>query len=214
MGKIKQGILGGFSGTVGAVVGGSWKGIDYIRSSASSVSNPRTPGQVAQREKFAIIMAFLLPLTAWLVIGFKSLAVKMTAFNAAMSYNVQNAIMGFPGMYSVNFNTALVSKGHLEPASNDNGSFGAGHTITLTWDDNTGNGNALATDKAIVVAYNENTKSALIFNTADTRATETTTITVDVSWIGNTTYAYLLFIKSDDSMISNSSLAKSGAPIA
>ena len=26
MGKIRQGILGGFNGTVGTVVGGSWKG--------------------------------------------------------------------------------------------------------------------------------------------------------------------------------------------
>src|SRR5690606_508733 len=45
MGIIKQGILGGFSGKVGNVVGASWKGIDYIRSLPSSVSNPRTPGK-------------------------------------------------------------------------------------------------------------------------------------------------------------------------
>lgn len=38
MGTIKQGILGGFSGKVGNVVGASWKGIDYIRSLPSSVS--------------------------------------------------------------------------------------------------------------------------------------------------------------------------------
>jgi hypothetical protein len=31
MGIIKQGILGGFSGKVGNVVGGTWKGIDYMR---------------------------------------------------------------------------------------------------------------------------------------------------------------------------------------
>ena len=29
MGTISKGILGGFSGTVGTVIGGSWKGIDY-----------------------------------------------------------------------------------------------------------------------------------------------------------------------------------------
>lgn len=31
MGKINQGILGGFSGKVGTVVGGSWKGTAYMR---------------------------------------------------------------------------------------------------------------------------------------------------------------------------------------
>ena len=32
MGRIEKGILGGFSGTVGTVVGGTWKGIAYMRS--------------------------------------------------------------------------------------------------------------------------------------------------------------------------------------
>jgi hypothetical protein len=30
MAKIKKGILGGFFGSVGPVIGGSWKGISYI----------------------------------------------------------------------------------------------------------------------------------------------------------------------------------------
>jgi hypothetical protein len=48
MGTIKQGILGGFSGKVGTVIGGSWKGISYMRSIPQSVKNPRTDGQVNQ----------------------------------------------------------------------------------------------------------------------------------------------------------------------
>ncbi len=48
MGKIKQGILGGFSGKVGTVIGGNWKGISYMRSIPQSIKNPRTDGQVSQ----------------------------------------------------------------------------------------------------------------------------------------------------------------------
>ena len=54
MGTIKKGVLGGFSGKVGTVVGASWKGIDYIRSLPASVKNPRTEGQVTQRTKFCL----------------------------------------------------------------------------------------------------------------------------------------------------------------
>ena len=36
MGTIKQGILGGFSGKVGSVIGGIWKGISYMRGLALS----------------------------------------------------------------------------------------------------------------------------------------------------------------------------------
>lgn len=32
MGTFSKGILGGFSGTVGTVIGGNWKGIQYMRS--------------------------------------------------------------------------------------------------------------------------------------------------------------------------------------
>jgi hypothetical protein len=59
MGRIKKGILGGFSGKVGSVVGASWKSIDYIRSLPASVRNPRTPAQVNQRSKFATVIKFL-----------------------------------------------------------------------------------------------------------------------------------------------------------
>jgi hypothetical protein len=53
MGTIKQGILGGFSGKVGTVIGASWKGINYMRSIPQHVKNPRTAGQVSQRSKKA-----------------------------------------------------------------------------------------------------------------------------------------------------------------
>lgn len=94
MGTIKQGILGGFSGKVGSVIGGSWKGISYMRSQAQSVKNPQTTGQVNQRTKFAIALAFLKPITEAIRVGFKLYAQKQTAFNAAMSYTLANAISG------------------------------------------------------------------------------------------------------------------------
>lgn len=47
MGTIKKGILGGFSGKVGTVVGSSWKGIAYMRSLPQNMKNPRTEGQVS-----------------------------------------------------------------------------------------------------------------------------------------------------------------------
>ena len=76
MGKISQGVLGGFSGKVGNVVGGSWKGIDYMRIKPASVTNPRTAAQVDQRSKFSIVLNFLQPMTEFLRVGFKLYAKK------------------------------------------------------------------------------------------------------------------------------------------
>ena len=59
MGIINQGILGGFSGKVGPIVGFHWKSKYYIRARAAKVSNPRTPRQQEQRGKFATASSFL-----------------------------------------------------------------------------------------------------------------------------------------------------------
>ena len=52
MGKIKQGILGGFRGKVGTVIGASWNGISYMRGIAQSVRNANTAAQQTQRGFF------------------------------------------------------------------------------------------------------------------------------------------------------------------
>ena len=52
MGKIKQGILGGFKGKVGTVIGASWNGIAYMRGLPQSIKNPKTTAQQAQRAFF------------------------------------------------------------------------------------------------------------------------------------------------------------------
>jgi hypothetical protein len=103
MGKISQGILGGVSGKVGNVVGGSWKGIDYLRILPASVANPRTPAQMDQRSKFITVINFLQPIKDFIRVGFKNYAVKMTQFNSAMSYNVKNAIAGTYPDYTIDY---------------------------------------------------------------------------------------------------------------
>ena len=52
MGKIKQGILGGFKGKVGTVIGSSWNGIAYMRGLPQSQKDPKTAAQIAQRDFF------------------------------------------------------------------------------------------------------------------------------------------------------------------
>ena len=52
MGKIKQGILGGFRGKVGTVIGASWNGIAYMRGIPQSQKDPKTNAQLAHRAFF------------------------------------------------------------------------------------------------------------------------------------------------------------------
>ena len=63
MGKIKQGILGGFKGKVGTVIGASWNGIAYMLGLAQSVKNPKTAAQLQQRAYFKDLQGLVGQLT-------------------------------------------------------------------------------------------------------------------------------------------------------
>lgn len=88
MGKIKRGILGGFSGKVANVVGTSWKGIAVMKSLPLSVANPRTVAQVANRTRNSAVLALGQTIglsnvrTLW-----NRWAVGMSGFNSFMSAN-------------------------------------------------------------------------------------------------------------------------------
>ena len=200
MGTIKQGILGGFSGKVGTVVGGNWKGIDYMRSKASKVSNPNSKAQKDQRSKFSLILSFLQPITEFVKVGFKDYAIKMTAFNSAMSYNVKNAITGVYPDYSIDFSQALVSRGSLAGALNPEAASAAAGEVTFTWDDNSAETNANVDDLTMVLVLNQDKKEAVFTTEGSTRSAGTQVLTVPDSYSGDTVECFIAFISVDGSV--------------
>lgn len=113
MGKIKQGILGGFSGQVGTVVGSSWKGIAYMRGKAQHVKNPRTAGQTYHRDAIKAVTMALRPITSTLRLTFAEYAKKMSAFNKAVSVNYKEAIVNQDGTPVVDYSKLILSQGTL-----------------------------------------------------------------------------------------------------
>lgn len=203
MGTIKQGILGGFSGKVGTVVGGSWKGISYMRGRAQSVKNPRTEAQMEQRSKFALTLSFLKPITSYVRVGYKTYANKQTEFNAAMSYICLNAITGTYPNYALDFSLALVSRGNLTSAANATATAASGK-INFSWSDNSGAGDAQNTDLAMPLAFNKD-KGEAVFNTAsNTRASESAELNLPADWVGDKVEVYIGFVSADGKSVANS----------
>jgi len=152
MGIINQGILGGVSGTVGNVVGGSWKGIDYLRGKAENYNDAQTEEQVNQRTKFAACVAFSQSIMDTLIKPiWDRKAVKMSGFNLFMKTNInvfddEGQLIGLENLKlsvgSLPLPTGIV-------VQNDGVVAGA---IRITWEDNSGIGKASATDRLRVVA--------------------------------------------------------------
>lgn len=203
MGEIKQGILGGFSGKVGTVVGSTWKNVSYMRALAISISNPRTIKQQTQRGKFAKCQAFLSTIAPYVRVGYKSLSRSRTPFNAAMSYILRNAINGTFPDFVVNYNRVLVARGTLIPVFNAAASAADGK-LTLTWKDNSGMGDALATDLAMPLVYNKQRCEAYYDLNAATRADGTLDLELPDGWADEPLAVYLAFRSEDGYRVTNS----------
>ena len=203
MGTIKQGILGGFSGKVGTVVGSSWKGLSYMRGQAQSVKNPRTAKQMAQRDKFALVLSFIRPIQSFIKVGFKTYAVHQSEFNAAMSYTLKNAIKGTYPSFTIDYAQAMVSRGSLakplniQKQNNDN-------EIAVSWQDNSGTANALDTDFAMIMAYNADKQEAVYDMTSTCRGDEGSSLRYPSDWVGDTVHVYLAFVSEDGTLVSDS----------
>jgi hypothetical protein len=203
MGKIKQGILGGFSGKVGSVVGGSWKGISYMRGKAVSIKNPKTLQQMEHRTKFALALSVLQPITAFIRVGFKRYAHRKSEFNAAMSYTMKHAIVGTYPDYTIDYPSLLVSRGTLTGANSATATAAAGR-INLAWADNTGIGEAQPTDKAMAVAINPAKGEAAYITDGALRSARSEELLVSPYWAGDEVEVYLAFISENGKDVASS----------
>jgi len=204
MGTFKQGVFGGFSGAIGNVVGGSWKGINYMRILPSKVSNPNSDRQLDQRMKFALIGKFLKPLSQFVKIGFKNYAIKMTAYNAAMAHNLHYAIDGVYPTYTISYPNVMVTCGSLPPALNQAVQSTTAGIVDFSWTDNSTEISASPLDKTMLVVYNPLKNQAVCVIDEGVRADSMQTITVPNSFRGDQVYCYIGFITPDALELSNS----------
>lgn len=128
----------------------------------------------------------------------------MSPFNAFVKSNISDVITGVYPTYAIDFTKVIVSKGTLTGVDTGTAVVGAGHKVNFSWVDNSGNGDALATDKAMVLIINNTKKSIVQDMITKTRADANNSITVPATWIGNQVFAYLAFITPTNDKVSNS----------
>lgn len=197
MGTIKKGILGGFSGTVGNVVGANWKGIDYMRIKPADVRNPNSDLQSTQRLKFKTVIRFLQPMTEYVRIGFKAYAVKMSAFNAAFKYNYHEALTGDYPNFEIDYSKALVSRGNLPGAHEAALGAELPGKVSVTWINNSGSNQAEGTDIALVALYNPTIRQAVYLLNAGVRQDEQVVVDVPADFSGQMVHGYITFMAID-----------------
>ena len=89
MAKIEMGILGGFSGRVGTVVGYYRRGGWYVRAYQPNIRDRRSAAQLEQRSRFKAMIQFASPATPVLRVGLRQAAAdwQITEGNAFLKIN-------------------------------------------------------------------------------------------------------------------------------
>lgn len=202
MAQTPSGILGPVEGTVGTVTGASWKGIQYIRIRSRKRKGGSSAKQIDVQLRFSLIQNFLQTMAGLIKLTFKKYAVEMTELNAAMSYNFHNAITGKSPDYRMDFSKALVSRGELPNATAPAATV-TGSVIHFTWTDNSGDGDALPTDKAVLVAFSPNFNQTIYSAASFVRSSAAGTLDC-TAFAGFPVETWIAFIAEDGLEASNS----------
>lgn len=201
MGKTRTAMKIHWIGTVGGIVGYNRYGQMDWRSLAESIRNPQTEAQLEVRAKFAFISKFISAIAHGYQKGYAKFVGGGLGPRSLFSRNIyaEEAVTGDRNNgYTVNFNKVPLSAGNLVNPYNVLGLVTAAQqTFTLSWTDNTGVGNALATDTLTLLLFNLSKQESVFSDNGATRADETFDLSYPAAWAGDTAYIYAYFTGED-----------------
>lgn len=152
MARHHKGILQEFSGKVGTVVGGNWKGIPYIRSLPRTGSvQPSSRLQLDRQARFALGMRVVQAMGKLTTCCFQ-VGEGKTSKNEALSRVLSQAVYGIYPDLKIEYNQLEVARGQLKKAEQVTVSASGAGQLRFNWHNNTGTGNAAADDQAVLVA--------------------------------------------------------------
>lgn len=206
MGKQYGGMFANWYGKVGNVVGRIRQGRTIVSIYQPNVSNPRTDAQIAQRARFTALAKPLAAMSGFLKVGFHNLDGYKTGnyYSAAIGYNmrISNIFVGEGENVEVDMSKLAVSNGNIDlpysPSATADGT-----TLSITWADNSGMGDALATDTLMVLAYNESKNMCVYNTTLAERAERNASMPLPSAWTGDNVDVWIAMSRGD-LIVSNS----------
>ncbi len=203
MGKVKDGVIGGFSGKVGPVVGGKGKNGYYVRSLPTGGNPSRSDKQRSARSKFGVAIGLAKMLTPFLRVSYREFAAVRSPFNVAVSCILGAAVVAGEDGPVIDFDRVLVSHGGLTSAEGATAEV-TDDKVSFFWADNSDKGNAAGTDVVLLLVYNKELgQPAYDVNAAHRQDGKATLILPD-GWKAESLAVYLGFSSADGKMTANS----------
>lgn len=198
MGFLTGGLFYDMIGKTGNNVGRRVNGRNVVSMAPARGNRTPSEAQLVPQLKFKLITEFYSQVTPFLRVGFEDHAPGLSAWNAAVSYNVQHAITGVYPALSIDYTKMVFSKGKLAKASGLVIAVSADAQLDFSWSaqipDFWAGGD---TDKLAVLVYNP-AKQEWVVSVGDAvRSALSYDLAVPSAWSGDVVFPYVSFISAD-----------------
>ncbi|WP_448138187.1 DUF6266 family protein [Sphingobacterium siyangense] len=135
MAIIKNGVNGTVSGKAGSVVFVSTKTGNYVRSLPRVKRREPTPEQLLSRKRFKIVRSHIGQLKPIINMGYKAYSYPKRAYDVAMSYNLNEALIREEDGFVVDWPKFMIAKGSPNPITSYIMDFDQENQVLLvTWE--------------------------------------------------------------------------------
>ena len=180
MAKQTAGILGGFNGKVGPVIGYVWRGRWCMRARPRKVHNPRTEAQQAHRMQFRDMVQTASQLTAALRYGMRQASLEQGLTEGNLFVRMNKDCFSAEG---VDYTRLLLSSGPLAPVAFAPATVDERGVMRVEFEKNPLRLRASSEDKVWVVAYCPELKQLVIASPVERRVRRVATALPD-EWAG------------------------------
>lgn len=204
MATFRKGILGAFYGKVGTIIGTTWRGKDVMRSLPRKSGKQASLLQKMQRERFTLVSNFLLPISSIVGNYFGNKNSLTTQRNQCMSYLIKEAALHDGTQAYWDFTKILITRGDLLGLNAPSGVAGTNQNLTISWVNNSNQGDAQATDLVLAVVYQESSDLTWFAEGIANRDTESVTLTLPNYWTASPVHVWIAVVAANGSKYATS----------
>lgn len=204
MGKIKNGLTGIVTGSVGNHTYYELNGQNIARLKPRGKRTKRSEKQLSNEQRMAVINHFFRSINPFLKVGFELEAKGTTSnyHNKATSYNKVNAIKGEYPNFEIDYEKVLLSKGDLDPALNPSIEILA-DSIRFNWEV-TPKSWEYNSAQVMMMAYFPEANQSYSIDYGAPRRAGTDILPIGIDLKGQTMEVYVSFVSADRNCIANS----------